>query len=614
MKRNICCGFTCVSAILCLAISAFAANKPKSSSSATEAVERLLEKESQSATASLDRRDALKQESRPVSDPDSVWWQAGFVHSGGHWLPYEKSVAAGEQAAKVEEYRSQRAAFAHEPHGRWKLANWCRKNGMLDQERVHLIQVLAERDPTVKTDAVYERLGCQKVGDAWVSPQERQETARIKSEIEASFKLWESKLASIIQQLEGTPKQRKLAQRKLAEICDPTAVPAIVNAFCVSNQSMADYGVRTLGQISEYQASRALAGQAVFSPWKPVRTTAIELLKQRKLIEFVPDLLLVLSIPVRTRQNIDVQTDGLRAPNFRLNWDYAWVEESHDTIRVGIRRLFPISTSNNFAARSGSLPTFARNAPEARAELSIGIGAQLLDLFDQSENLDRTADLMNDARKEINERAGVVLSKCSDLPISPEPKVWWNWWANFSDSQLPTQKNVVVIDERKTQPNMPSISVAQRLHSCLVAGTSVWTESGFVAIEQIQPGDRVLAKDVETGELAYKPVLQTTVRPPTPVQQFDVDGKTIVASLGHHFWVSGEGWTKTRELIPDHPVHTATGMCRITAVEDKGRVEPVYNLVVSDFHTYFVGDAMVLSHDVLPPSLTNVKIPGLSPR
>ncbi len=614
MNRNICRNLIYVSVILCLTISTIGANKPKPSSSATDAVERLLEKESQSATPSLDRRDALKPESRPVSDPESVWWQAGFIHSGGHWLPYEKSVAEGEQAAKVEEYSKQRAALADEPHGQWKLANWCRKNGMLDQERVHLLRVLVERDPTVKTDTVYERLGCQKVGEVWVSPQERLETARIKSEMETSFKRWESKLAVIIQQLEGTPKQRKSAERKLAEITDPSAVPAIVNAFCISTQSMADYGVRTLGQIPEYQASRALAGQATFSPWKPVRTAAIELLKQRKLVEFVPELLLVLSNPVRTKHNLDVQTDGLRVPNFRLNWDYAWIEETHDTIRVGIRRLFPISTPNSIAAGSGFLPSFARNPSEARAEHKARIGSRLMDLYDQSEKLDYTADLMNDARKEINERVGVVLSTCSDLPMTPEPKVWWNWWANFSDSQLPTQKNIVVVDERKTQPNVPSIAVTQRLHSCLVAGTPVWTECGFVAIEQIKPGDRVLAKDIETGELAYKAVLQTTVRPPTPVHQFEVEGKTIVASLGHHFWVSGEGWTKTRELIPDHPVHTATGMHRITAVEDKGRVEPVYNLVVADFHTYFVGDAMVLSHDVLPPSLTNVKIPGLSPR
>jgi len=130
------------------------------------------------------------------------------------------------------------------------------------------------------------------------------------------------------------------------------------------------------------------------------------------------------------------------------------------------------------------------------------------------------------------------------------------------------------------------------------------------AIEKIEPGDRVLAKEVGSGELAYKVVLQTTDRDPTPLQNFTVANETIVASHGHHFWVSGEGWTKTRELIPDHPLHTATGMQRIQKKEDPGRVERVYNLVVADFHTYFVGKTMVLSHDVTTPRLTNVKVPG----
>ncbi|MEI8022092.1 MAG: hypothetical protein WCH39_28035, partial [Schlesneria sp.] len=211
MNRKICRNLICVSVIVCLLISAVGAKKPKPASSATDAVERLLEKESQSATASLDRRDALKPESRPVSDRDSIWWQAGFIRSGSQHLPYEKSIAEGEQAANIEEYRKQRAAITDEPHGQWKLANWCRKNGMLDQERVHLLRVLIERDPSVKTDAVYERLGCRKVGEGWVSPQERLEAARVQSEVETSFKRWESKLATIIQQLEGSPKQRKLA-------------------------------------------------------------------------------------------------------------------------------------------------------------------------------------------------------------------------------------------------------------------------------------------------------------------------------------------------------------------------------------------------------------------
>jgi len=51
-------------------------------------------------------------------------------------------------------------------------------------------------------------------------------------------------------------------------------------------------------------------------------------------------------------------------------------------------------------------------------------------------------------------------------------------------------------------------------------------------------------------------------------------------------------------------------MERIVTIDDPERLEKVYNRVVGDFHTYFVGKAMILSHDVLPSEPTNVKIPG----
>ena len=53
-------------------------------------------------------------------------------------------------------------------------------------------------------------------------------------------------------------------------------------------------------------------------------------------------------------------------------------------------------------------------------------------------------------------------------------------------------------------------------YSCFAAGTNVWTLAGPQAIEKIQVGNRVLAQDVETGELTYKPVLAVTTRAPGP--------------------------------------------------------------------------------------------------
>ena len=51
------------------------------------------------------------------------------------------------------------------------------------------------------------------------------------------------------------------------------------------------------------------------------------------------------------------------------------------------------------------------------------------------------------------------------------------------------------------------------------AGTKVWTMTGRRPIEGIKVGDCVLAQDVESGELAYKPVLGVTIRPAPPTMK-----------------------------------------------------------------------------------------------
>jgi len=133
-----------------------------------------------------------------------------------------------------------------------------------------------------------------------------------------------------VKQLEGNPKQRKWAEKQFADITHPSAVPAIVDMLCQSNQSLAEFGVKTLGQIPEFQASRALAGIALFSQWKAVRKEAIEQLKKRKREEFVPDYLLLLTNPIRLQSASETPESKWKSgqAEFRINWDYVWVEEN----------------------------------------------------------------------------------------------------------------------------------------------------------------------------------------------------------------------------------------------------------------------------------------------
>ncbi len=78
--------------------------------------------------------------------------------------------------------------------------------------------------------------------------------------------------------------------------------------------------------------------------------------------------------------------------------------------------------------------------------------------------------------------------------------------------------------------------------SCFVPGTLIHTESGLAPIESIQIGDRVLSQDVETGELAYKPVLRTTVRESKDTRRIRSGSDELHCSPGHPFWVHGRGW------------------------------------------------------------------------
>lgn len=67
--------------------------------------------------------------------------------------------------------------------------------------------------------------------------------------------------------------------------------------------------------------------------------------------------------------------------------------------------------------------------------------------------------------------------------------------------------------------------------ACFVAGTTVATATGLVAIEKIRAGDLVWAWDEETGDVALKPVVETYINETTELTHIFVDDKEIVYSL-----------------------------------------------------------------------------------
>jgi hypothetical protein len=89
-----------------------------------------------------------------------------------------------------------------------------------------------------------------------------------------------------------------------------------------------------------------------------------------------------------------------------------------------------------------------------------------------------------------------------------------------------------------------------------------------------------------------------------------VRGEKFQTSGGHLFWVAGKGWEKARSLESGQLLHSLTGPVHVSPSEAQSEAE-TYNLVVADFSTYFVGQALLLSHDNTVRVPTRSLVPGL---
>jgi hypothetical protein len=146
--------------------------------------------------------------------------------------------------------------------------------------------------------------------------------------------------------------------------------------------------------------------------------------------------------------------------------------------------------------------------------------------------------------------------------------------------------------------------------SCFLPGTKVSTNDGPLPIEKVRPGDCVLSQHPDTGELAYRPVVTTTMRPPSPTLRIGVGDEEIAATRGHPLWVVGEGWVMAKELRVGDRLHGVNGAVTIEYIQP-GPESEAFNLVVADYHTFCVGTHRILAHDNQARKPTRAVVPGL---
>ena len=134
---------------------------------------------------------------------------------------------------------------------------------------------------------------------------------------------------------------------------------------------------------------------------------------------------------------------------------------------------------------------------------------------------------------------------------------WWKWWWEDYNEMYSVPRPRASGDGRaagEARPRLPDVRrVSLRLHRPVLLfapGTKVWTMTGRRPIEGIKIGDCVLAQDVESGELAYKPVLGVThpARRANPSGGPPAGAESFNTTPSHPFWVPGRGSRHRTEL------------------------------------------------------------------
>jgi len=550
-----------------------------------------------------ERNRLLLQAAAQDDDYAPAKWHQGLVRHQDTWIKAEDLPGLLGLQQRVADYRQVRERFPQTVQGQLELADWCAGRGLRDQEQAHLTRVVT-LDPDNRI--ARQRLGFRRVGFEWVTEQEIQQAVDGFRTNQAALARWRPQIEDIRRNLRHRSQLRQeSATERLLAINDPEAATAIEAILWNESEEAAQVMVRALGAMPAHEVSLVLARQALLSPSARIRESAARQLRTREMDSYVPTLLSMMYTPVTSETQV-FRTNGGRLL-FR-----------HTFAREGQERREAIVLDSAFQriglpgdGRQTMLETMG-DGQDATIERDLRVVRQ--NLLTQAMN-GRIADALNVATEQ-------------ELPADPE--VWWQWWNEvnevFTEGEKPLRSirmeeqfvrierdpDVLPVAEPPTPQPIQSFSPSPpRRSDCLAAGTIVWTDRGTTAIEQVQVGDLVLSQDPETGELAYKPVLRTTVRPEGPlVRVRTVKGEVFETSGGHLFWVAGEGWVRARQLESGMELHGVGGTARVSLTEDGPELE-TYNLIVADFHTYFVGDAKLLCHDNTVRRPTDAVVPGL---
>jgi hypothetical protein len=586
-------------------------------------------------------------------------WHSGQVQVDGEWLPVDKAQQVAAADPMRAEYRRLRAAGGDSPADQVALARWCRRNGLEEEARFHWATVLTFEP---QSEEALRALGVRwfhgrlltkpEIAAAKAAMDKAKKAAQEYSQQVAG---WQRLLAA------GDIKSRNQALAEIRQLRDVHAIAAIeevtldrqlkTNDDFEQCLKFSEAWLAALEAMPEQQATHSLVRHAAFSPLSSIRQAATEALKDRSPQDFVPLLLSALAMPIESSYRVVTDGDGsvhyfhsLYREGPAADWSF---EGRLSAMQHDLRGPTDVTIDNRVRGEVTQERFGAANNPVVRAEMASVARTNQQRFGVQATAAEQQIAAANRATEAANSLVIPLLTATTGEDYGDNPRAWWDWWQRYneyaSDSErpvneqsyadsthryyrLPKETTIVVrpvpdpvavedppvVNPRREQRYPRQLKRLRILpSSCFAAGTLVWTKTGERPIETLEIGDLVLAQNVDTGELAYKPVVGRTVRPPSSTRELAIGKDKIQTTLGHPFWVTGVGWQMTKELADGAMLHGVNGPVHVDEIADAEECE-AYNLIVADFNTYFIGQCGVLAHDNTPRMPTTSVVPGLA--
>lgn len=555
---------------------------------AARLVNEALEREAQGDSAG--RQKLLDEAIRRFPEFAPARWQSGQIKEDGAWRDIEAVRRAAAERPTLLEYYKRREEAGSTVAAQLRLARWCERNGLDAQRRAHLSTILTV-DPG---HAVARReLGYIQVAREWIlkdSYAERQKNLEARRE---SFEHWQPIVAELNAGLKSSnAEKRAVALQRLQGIADPAAADALEWAFSGEKIEIAAPVLEVLSRLEGQPAATSLGHFAAFSASNDVRLAAIAHLEKRNLNQSVPPLLDLLSTQIEARIEHATTAEG----EFYVR--HLFYREGSNS------QYFFVSDFNYIPNSKLKMGALARPSNIAFGRLWHYLAHVKMDREIGAEQV--AVGQANDSIVEINAAVIWVLERLLKAELGDDPYTWWQYWYTYGGAAPADGKKVVAHFKRKSE------SVAHP--SCeAVHGVWIHTERGEIPIEDLRVGDRALAQNPDTGEVALQPVLfVSNTADAREVVTLRVAGNSIDATPAQRYWVVGRGWIAAAELKAGDLIHGLHGAARVESVEEGKRAKTTH-VVIDGWQNVFLGRSALLGGDHAGRPPNGRPLPGMKP-